>query len=307
MGIGVNYIGSGGGRKTFDLDGVPEAGSEAAGTLGASFMPVPQLGNFQPMGELPSMPSLADDADKGKVKIDDGDTPDVLSRKLAPNGSIMAQGGQLMLRGDDTCGGGRQIYGTNNGIRGFFPLHQFDPFGGGTLLDCKGEIPDAHFAEMNGQIGARVRIGGRTVLKLVVTKDEETNDGKAPKTHKFVDVKEFYRLADITPNGRIVKVSEEIEQSLLMFEVGGGGGKYGVRPFWHDTGTDKPTLSMLAFGTEEDLDTWNGSKFTANDNPIEDAMGNKTYPVLMVGVSTCTNGIADSHGNGGGDNGGGGE
>ena len=88
-------------------------------------------------------------------------------------------------------------------------------------------------------------------------------------------------------------------KSFFVLADGGKPSKcaYGVRAFWDDEGTDKPTLAMLAFGTESDLGTWNGEKFTVNDTAIDES-GNKTYPVKMVGVSACSHGIANGESGG---------
>lgn len=300
MGIGVSYIG-GGGSRTFDLDGAPADGSVAANILGASPLHAPK---FNPMAAAltppeaaAQIPAMADDADKGKVKVSEGDVPEVLERKIEPSGSITAQGGRLKLKGDDACAGGRMIYGSNNGSRGFFSLRQLDPLGGSTILNSTDNIPDGNSASMDGLLGATVRIGGRVVMEFIASESEsedggEEGDESTPKSHTFVNVKEFYRLAEITPNGRIERVSQEIEQPVLMFEIGGGGsgnGKYGVRPFWtsaHDS-AEKPHLDRLAFGAEADLDTWDeekerfGCNYDTDGNLVEDP------PVKIVETDRC--------------------
>lgn len=81
-------------------------------------------------------------------------------------------------------------------------------------------------------------------------------------------------------------VSAKPVKGVLAFIT---GGTYGVRPFWSDTGTDKPTLAMLAFGPETALDSWDGSKFTANVSE------QGVYPVKMVGVSACSHGVANAN------------
>ena len=73
-------------------------------------------------------------------------------------------------------------------------------------------------------------------------------------------------------------------------EEGSGSGNFCVRAFWGGEGTsDKPTLQMLAFGTDANLNTYDGSKFTCNYD--EDGELRKDAPVKRVAVSACTNGM----------------
>ena len=301
MGISVSYTG-GGRQSAFSIDGVPASGSVEAEILGAA--PAHPTSFFsgmadafpmhRPQPQLPEFPSMADDADKGKVKMAEGDTPDFLERKLSQTGSLAVVGNQMMLKGDNSCSGGKLVYGSNEGSRGFFSIRQIDPYNGGTLIDGKGDIPNTDFAEMVGQLGVRTRIGGRTVVNVRVLTNEKTEGGgeesgeESRKTQRYVEIKEFYRIADITPNGRIVRVSEEIEQPLTMFEVGGGGGngKYGTRLFYTKVEGDPvhPIPRAMAFGAEADLDTWNEEKerfdcnYDENDKVLEDP------PVKVIAI-----------------------
>lgn len=83
------------------------------------------------------------------------------------------------------------------------------------------------------------------------------------------------------------------EQSFYVKAEEGAEAKYSVRAFWDDENTDKPTLQLLAFGSSEDLATYDegSKKFMCN----YDANGAllKTPPVKRVAVSACTNGVKE--------------
>lgn len=92
--------------------------------------------------------------------------------------------------------------------------------------------------------------------------------------------------------GRSVE-SKVWEKSFFVVSEGeeSAACEYGVRAFWDNEKTDKPTLQLLAFGSAEDLATYDkdSGKFLCN----YDESGNllKTPPVKRVAVSACTNGI----------------
>ena len=66
---------------------------------------------------------------------------------------------------------------------------------------------------------------------------------------------------------------------------------YGVRAFWDNANTDKPTLQLLAFGSAANLATYDeaSGKFLCNYD--ESGALLKTPPVKRVAVSACTNGV----------------
>jgi hypothetical protein len=287
MGIGVNYIG-GGGSRSFDLDGAPTKGSVAEALLGAASLQAPKFiggGDFAPLLEalaptpkMEKIESMADDADKGKVKVSVGDTPEVLERKLAPEGSVMAQGNRIMLKGDESVGGGRRMYGVNGGRRGFFNLSEYDPGGGGKVLSGEGDAENGTEANLDGRAGATMKIG-RIYIYIDNTEKE----------YDQLVAKEFYRLAKLTPNGRIVYVSGETGSEIFRMALGGGNGKYSVRPFWEESHDDpeRPHLVSLAFGSDANLDTWNDDKrrfdcnYDENDELLDDP------PVKIVDTDRC--------------------
>ena len=67
---------------------------------------------------------------------------------------------------------------------------------------------------------------------------------------------------------------------------GTGNGKYGVRAFMEPSHDDKerPHLKSLAFGTEADLDTWDGNVFASN---YKDGMLVDNPPVKIVDTAGC--------------------
>lgn len=286
MGIGVNYIG-GGGSRTFDLDGAPTKGSVAEALLGAASLQAPKFiggGDFAPLLEalaptpkMEKIESMADDADKGKVKVSVGDIPEVLERKLAPEGSVMAQGNRIMLKGDESVGGGRRMYGVNGGQRGFFNLSEYDPGGGGMMLSGDGDAENGTEANLDGQAGATMKIG-RTYVYI---------DNTEKKYDQLV-VKEFYRLAKLTPNGRIVYVSGETGREVFRMVLGGNG-KYGVRMFSTKEDGDPvhPTPKAFAFGSDADLDTYDEESGQFKCNYDESGNVLDDPPVKVIEVKTC--------------------
>ena len=289
MGIGVSYTGNGE-HRTFELEGVPSEGSMAAAVLGAHHSPTMSLPGMVPMSlpEVPKIPSLSDDAEAGKVKVTDGDIPDVLSRKMMPNGSVVANGNSICLRGEEGgVPGGRRVYSSVDGMKGFFSPAQIDPYGGGMPLIGTGDSPEGSEIQLDGKSGASIRLGGRSHISVDV--DAVGN--------RWLVVKDFYRIADLSPYGRVVRVSKEIEVVVLRTLMGGGGsgnGKYCVRAF--ASGDDeKPAFNFLAFGTEADLDTWDEDegKFMCNyDNGTPLA----NPPVKIAMVDTCDCPTIDSGG-----------
>lgn len=277
MGISVSYTG-GGRQSAFSIDGVPASGSVEAEILGAApshpTSLFPGMADAVPMRRAPSLPqmpefpSMADDADKGKVKMGEGDFPDFLERKVAPNGSIAVQGNQLQLKGDESCGGGHKMYGSVGGNRGFFTFQQYDPGGGGMMLSGGGDTADGSNTRLDGNTGgATARIGGRTYIYTDIT----------IKDRPALVVKQFWRLAQITPNGRIISISQEYEEEILRHPLGGNG-KYGVRLIY-DADEDDPIHPIpraFAFGAEADLDTYDEDtekfkcNYDANDQPLDD-------------------------------------
>lgn len=217
MGIGVSYIGNGE-RREFELDGVPPAGSLAANVLGAhpsgkfNLLQLAQMDAARPALPVPEIPSMADESEKGKVKVSDGDIPEVLSRKMMPNGSVVANGNTICLRGEEGgTPGGKRVYASADGIKGFLTLNQIDPYSGGTPLAGTGDTADGASAQMDGRQGASMRVGGRSHVAIDID----------PKGNRWLVVKDFYRMADVTPNGRVTRVSKEVEVEVLRTIMGG--------------------------------------------------------------------------------------
>ena len=155
------------------------------------------------------------------TRITEENMMDVLSRKQIGNSSIVSNGQSLCLRGEEGgTPGGNLVYGAVGGMSGFFPIAQIDPGGGGIMLSGEGNKPDGSSVQLGGGHGATMRVGGRTDVRL----DESSDDAI-----KWLVVKEFYRLAQVTPNGRISSVTKEIEKPVSRIHIpnGGSGGGTG--------------------------------------------------------------------------------
>lgn len=243
MGISASYISQDGGARLFDLDGAPAPGSVAAGLLGAhaTQMQLPQIGSV-PL-PMPDVPSMSNEPEIGRVT--EQNLMEVLCRVLPPVGEIVSDGHALRLRGaEGGAPGGNVVYGSMGGANGFYTLSQIDPGGGGTMLNGSGDDADGMSAQMNGMQGATIRLGGRTVAYI-----DKTTDG----FFNWLVVKNFYRLAQLTPNGRIASISGEIEELVCRVYIpqgsGGGGGMWEVRPVVDGAGH----ITELLFGSGADL------------------------------------------------------
>lgn len=270
MGISASYISQDGGARLFDLEGAPEPGSVAAGLLGAhvSRMQLPQMGSV-PLA-MPDVPSMSNEPEIGKVT--EQNLMEVLHRVLPPVGEIVSDGYALHLRGaEGGVPGGNVVYGSLGGAAGFFPLSQIDPGGGGTVLNGAGDRADGTAAQMNGTQGATIRLGGRTVAYI-----DKTTEG----FFNWLVEKNYYRLAQITPNGRIASISGEFEELVCRTYIpqggAGGGGMWGVRPVKNRNGQ----VTEFLFGASSDL----GSE---SDN-VDEIREKET--VTSVKVLTCPGG-----------------
>ena len=242
MGISASYINQNGGARLFSLDGAPAPGSMAEALLGAhaSQTQLPAAGSKLP--SMLAMPSMEDmQRDRG---VTEDTLMDVLTRKLPGNGSIVSNGHSLCLRGEEGgTPGGNMVYGSSGGRSGFFPMDQIDPGSGGIMLNGEGNRPDGSSVMLTGAQGATIRIGGRTDVRI----DESTENAI-----RWLEVKEYYRLAELTPNGRIRSISKEIERQICRIHMpaeGGGGGKFEVRPIVDESGH----ITELLFGSGSDL------------------------------------------------------
>ena len=244
MGISASYISQDGGARFFDLEGAPEPGSVAAGLLGAHATPtrLPQMGavplTMPSAPQMPELPAMSDNMDVGKVKVSAGDIPDVLERKLLPNGSIVASGNMLCLSGEEGgTPGGRRLYAAADGVKGFLTFSQIDPYAGGITLVGSGDNVDGASVQMDGKNGASIRFGrSHTAVEI------------APSGERWLVVKDFYRIADISPNGRVTRVSGEVEVLVAKILLGGGG-RWEVRPVKNQN----DQVTEFLFGAASDL------------------------------------------------------
>jgi hypothetical protein len=226
MGIGVHYF-SGGKRKSFDLPGVPAAGSEADRML-----------------RIPKR-----DGAGHAVKLDETDTPGFLSDKLS--GSISSFGGRVCLKGEEVDGNpmGKKVYATVDGARGWFPLSAVDPAGVGSIVG-----PDPGFSSVEADTrsfkldgsGFGVNVCSRVVMAPIDVAG-----------HEQTAIYAFFRAIIFSPLGRVIEVGPEKRQLLGMIQTLGGSSKFSVRPVFVED-----VLSRLDFGTDADLSTYDESADT---------------------------------------------
>lgn len=203
---------------------------------------------------------------------------------VMPGGSVVDSQNGLCLRGEEQSPliEGKRVFASVNGSKGFKTLSEIDPPGSapvcGPMFGCDSEDEDA--GESHGGEAVRIPFVSRTKMSI----DETTG---------MVVLYEFVREMAFSPEGRMVGCTKErrrVVGSFMPGEGGGGNGKYGARPMFVGESSlpsdekDKPMLDFIAFGTETDLDTWDGEKFACNynggvllDNP----------PVKMVLTDTC--------------------
>ena len=129
MGVSVSYNGSGG-RRSFNLDGVPTG--DAAKTLG-----LPQKKHYVPdtlkkMLQMPAPTDPIEEAQKGKVKLNSLDAnPGTLADKMLPGGGVVASPQGVCLRGEEQSPlvNGVQLYGSVNGSKKYHTIDEIDPKG----------------------------------------------------------------------------------------------------------------------------------------------------------------------------------
>ena len=129
MGVSVSYNGSGG-RRSFNLDGVPTG--DAAKTLG-----LPQKKHFVPdtfkkMLQMPAPQDPIEEAQKGKVKLNPIDSnPGTLSEKVMAGGGVVVAPQGLCLRGEEQSPliTGVKLYGSVNGDKQYHTIDEIDPPG----------------------------------------------------------------------------------------------------------------------------------------------------------------------------------
>lgn len=142
--------------------------------------------------------------------------------------------------------------------------------------------PDGQFRMVGAKGGWRIPVT-RTEMKVEPSMEMGCNQVTLTKLQ--------YDLI-ISEKGLVRGRTEEREVWHKSFFVlaeageGTGNGKYGVRAFVEPSHDDKerPHLKFLAFGTEADLDTWDGNVFASN---YKDGMLVDNPPVKIVDTAGC--------------------
>lgn len=268
MGIGVSYTGHDGRTREFSAADGAEAKRTLDGMLGEGKRHVGDALRSAMRGAQVNVPSARQQA------VD-----------MMPGGSVVrGLGGGICLRGEDMnpLVEGVRMFGSVNGRKGFFTFNEMDPAVDapvvGATFDC--DDVDANAAELDFGRPGKAVFGGRVKM--------DRDD--AGQIILYQMMKEITWSA----GGRETHVSGEKRRVIGSFmpgeEGGAGSGRYGVRAFWDDTSSSKPTLVMLAFGSEEDLDTYNPSTNDFDCNRDGDIR------VFMVATAACSHGISDAGG-----------
>lgn len=270
--ISVSYS-DGESNRMFDLDGIPAAGSEAAGLLGlrrAELGALPDLG--VPMLRLPSRqqpePGRSETPTDEKVKLSSSDfSAGYLSEKLDKRGSIDAGTSGIKLKGDqDSPSRDIRMYSVENGRRSFRTLREIDSDEDGSLVGGTKiglDEPD------DSSIGPG-RNGG--FKKRTVSRTELTSEPVGQTGLMLFKMIEFYEIWTFSKGGRLVACSGERRRIVNSFTIDpnpkSGGGEYEVRPVFDYLDGDKetPRLSALYFGPAESLAEEDIEKLEADEN-----------------------------------------
>ena len=211
--------------------------------------------------------------------------------------------GSICLRGEEASPlvEGAKMYGSANGRKGYFTLADFDDKvdGGAVGEESTSLRPNAGTRSASDRGGWRIPIS-RTAMKVEPSLEMKCNK---------VTVYDLMSFLIMSENGRVVGKTKETKREVVSFfvlsdkqqEQQASNGKFCVRAFWADGGNegstaDKPLLSILAFGKEEDLDTYDESSGKFRCNYVDGNIANDLVedpPVKRVAVSPCSHGIRD--------------
>lgn len=259
MGIGISYTGHDGRTRKFD------SGEDAR-----SF-----LDRLAPASRKQAADGLQSAlARAGQSPLVGGGAP-----RLMTGGSVVNGNGGICLRGEEYSPlvEGVKMFASVNGSKGFKTIDEIDPSGAadvcGPMFGCNSDDEDT--STMTGGSPVRIPFVSRTRL----VKEE---------TSSQIVVYEFIREMVFSKSGRLVGCSQERRRVVGSFVPGEDGEnvgehKYCVRLFASGGGdAEHPVPRALAFGTQDDLDTYDegSDSFACNENA-------KDPPVKIVGVTAC--------------------
>ena len=198
MGVSVSYNGSGG-RRSFNLDGVPTG--DAAKTLGLAPKKHYVPDTLKKMLQMPAPQDPIEEAQKGKVKLNNLDAnPGTLSEKVLPGGGVVAAQHGLCLRGEEQTPlvTGVQLFGSVNGSKKYHTIDEIDPKGqphhvGAMFGDASPEENNEPVVENQPQ---SYQVAGRVVSEI---------DDIA----RLLKLYELDKDVSLTPWGRTVGVTKE--------------------------------------------------------------------------------------------------
>ena len=260
MGIGISYTGHDGKTRKFD------SGEDARSFLDRL---VPASRQSAASGLQSAL------AKAGQSPLVGGNAP-----RLMTGGSVVNGNGGICLRGEEYSPlvEGVKVFASVNGSKGFKTIDEIDPSGAadvcGPMFGCNSDDEDTSTMAY----GSPVRIPFVSRTRLV--KDETNNQ---------IVVYEFIREMVFSKSGRLVGCSQERRRVVGSFFPGedgesSGEHKYCVRLFSSGSGdAEHPVPTAFAFGTQDDLDTYDKStdSFTCN-------VGMKDPPVKIIGVTQCS-------------------
>lgn len=198
MGIGVKYY-SGNIRKSFNVEGVPPAGSDLDGFVRHSKMLAENgLKGFIGRGKsntLKSMPNVAD-------------LPGLSGEKLC--GSLVESlNGKICLSGEEneTQPDGRRVYGAVNGQRGWHKINDID-----SPVSCVRVGPEAGYCDVEADTSTR-NVNENTGFELSVDSRvvlAEIDMAGIPNQAVY----SFSRTLRFTPGGRLFEIGPEKRQLI---------------------------------------------------------------------------------------------
>lgn len=208
MGVSVSYNGSGG-RKSFNLDGVPTG--DAAKTLG-----LPQKKHYVPdtlkkMLEMPAPKDPIEEAQKGKVKLDELDAnPGTLADKMLLGGGVVVSQHGICLKGEEQSPlvTGVKLFGSVNGSKKYHSIDEIDPKGEPHHVGAK--HGDASVDPNNEAAVEKQPQSYQVTSRIVVERDD------IARLLKFY---EFDKDVSNSPWGRTVGVTAERRRMICSIPI----------------------------------------------------------------------------------------
>lgn len=222
MGVSVSYNGSGG-RRSFNLDGVPAG--DAAKVLGLAQKKHLVPDTFKKMLSVPSPEDPIEAGKRNKVKLNRLDmNPGTLEEKLLPGGGVVAGDRGLCLRGEEQSPlvNGVQLFGSVNGSKRYHTMDEIDPHGQPHHVGA-GNADDSPDVNNEPVVPGQPQ-SYQVASRIVAERDEIAGMLKFYELDKDVSITPFGRTVGVTPERRrmicaIRDVRHSREGSPLPYEV----------------------------------------------------------------------------------------